>query len=275
MSNKHYDYCFTINNPEPEDVYRLPDARYLVYGFEIGEETGTPHYQGYVYFQNPRSFDSVRKLFAPHHIKPRYDYSTPEAAAVYCKKDKDYIEIGECPITNQSKGELEKQRWARARRAAESDRFEEIDDQIYVTHFRNIIGIRNHSRPASLDLETRETYGKWIYGPTCSGKSHLSRSYTPYYLKDKNKWWDNYNGEKYVIIDEVCPDDKSWITQFLKKWVDKWTFSAEFKTGTFKPIRPYEIIVTSNYSLEEVFGTGPDYEALKRRFEVIYMPYKY
>lgn len=55
-------WCFTVNfgeeHPITEDTQLLPvelwveafDVRYCVYQLEVGEENGTPHYQGYVEF---------------------------------------------------------------------------------------------------------------------------------------------------------------------------------------------------------------------------------
>ena len=52
----------------------------------------------------------------------------------------------------------------------------------------------------------------------------------------KNKWWDGYEGEDVVIIEEWSPDDKLSL-QNLKEWADKWPFGAERKGG-YMIIRP-------------------------------------
>jgi len=45
------------------------------------------------------------------------------------------------------------------------------------------------------------------WGPPGCGKTRLAVSKLPedYYLKlPTNKWWDGYQGEKYVLIDDFC-----------------------------------------------------------------------
>jgi len=51
---KSRDWCFTLNNYKAIDeaILRQLDSKYLIYGYETAPETGTPHLQGYVYFEN-------------------------------------------------------------------------------------------------------------------------------------------------------------------------------------------------------------------------------
>ena len=91
-------WCFTLNNytQESEDAVRTygssEGVRYLGFGREVGEN-GTPHLQGFVYYANPRTFNSVRKQL-PHgcHIEPCK--GSMEQNFQYCSKDDDYFEVG-------------------------------------------------------------------------------------------------------------------------------------------------------------------------------------
>jgi len=90
------------------------------------------------------------------------------------------------------------------------------------------------------------------------------------YLKDLNKWWDGYDQEDNVVIDEIAPEHAVYMTSFIKKWLIA-GISAELK-GSRAIIRPKKVIVTSNYSIEQVFAQYPiDLDAIKRRFEVIHL----
>ena len=55
---------FTINNPTDDDLSAIDRLKekvvYLIVGKEVGK-CGTPHYQGYMYFKNPRSLTSLKK----------------------------------------------------------------------------------------------------------------------------------------------------------------------------------------------------------------------
>lgn len=111
--------------------------------------------------------------------------------------------------------------------------------------------------------------GLWIYGPTGTGKTHSVVTQHPdRYIKPLNKWWDGYQGEDVVHIDEISPEHSKWIAPFLKKWADKWPFDAEVKGGA-KQIRPKLIVVTSNYSMQDMGFHENDIPALARRFRQV------
>ena len=114
----------------------------------------------------------------------------------------------------------------------------------------------------------------WLYGPSGIGKSRLVRdSFNEIYEKSNNIWWDGYNNEKIVLIDDF---DKTCIklSYYLKIWGDNYRFNGEIKGSIIQPI--YEkLIITSNYNIETLFYNeeNPDNElidALKRRYEEIY-----
>ena len=122
-------------------------------------------------------------------------------------------------------------------------------------------------QPASINTLQNE----WIYGPTGVGKSRSVRDSHPvHYPKARNKWWDGYKGEEVIVIDEVSPADAEWIAPMLKVWADHYPFIAEMK-GRSVQIRPKHVIVTSNYSMEEIFKDPGDLEPMKRRFKQIHM----
>lgn len=92
-------YCFTINNYTDFDcacvVVMFDDSVYGIAGFEVGEN-GTPHIQGYVYFENKKSFDAIKDYIPTAHVEDQK--GTPSQASVYCKKDGDYYEVGVLPV---------------------------------------------------------------------------------------------------------------------------------------------------------------------------------
>jgi len=111
--------------------------------------------------------------------------------------------------------------------------------------------------------------GLWIHGLTGTGKSHsVIKTYPNRYIKPLNKWWDGYQGEEVIHLDELGSEHGTWIAPYLKKWADKWPFDAEVKGGAMT-LRPKKVIVTSNYTIDEIGFHANDIEAIKRRFVVV------
>lgn len=111
--------------------------------------------------------------------------------------------------------------------------------------------------------------GKWVFGPPDVGKSHCVRSMWPNaYIKACNKWWDLYEGQEVVIMEEITKDH-AWMFPLLLAWCDKWSFNSEIK-GNSIPLKFRKFIITSNYTIDEVFESIPEVSkaALKRRFVI-------
>lgn len=114
---------------------------------------------------------------------------------------------------------------------------------------------------------------EWHYGVTGAGKSHAVRTkYPAAFIKSNNMWWDGYQGEPVVIIEDLGP--KIIAPDKMKLWADKYPFKAEVK-GAHMYIRPEKIVVTSNYRIGEIWEDPADYVAIIRRFEVTCWPNRY
>lgn len=256
-------WVMTLNNwtvDEKEHLLAVA-SQYIVLGEEVGEQ-GTPHLQGFFVFLSNKRLSAVKKFSGRAHWEVAL--GTSEQAAAYCKKDGKFHEVGECPKTA---GQAESERWKRARASAEAGKLEEVPDDIYVRYYRTLKEIKKDhmSKPD----DAIDVTGVWIYGPPGVGKSRKARAdYEGAYLKMQNKWWDGYQGEKYVILDDF---DSKELGHLLKIWLDRYSFLAETKGGAIH-IRPEKVVITSNYSIEEIFGHDPVLcEAVTRRCTIIKM----
>jgi len=265
---KHW--VFTINNYDEENEV-IPDEseyEYMVIGKEIGEE-GTPHLQGYVCFKNKKRFRAVKLLMPRAHLEVMR--GTPEQASNYCKKDGEWASNGTCPKSQGSAGgKATKEKYQRTILHAKKREMDKIEDEapdLYLRFYSTLkrIGKDNPAEVKDLDVLDNE----WIYGEPDTGKSRTARRENPgFYDKSLNKWWEGYQGEEVVVIDDLDKETAKWMGNFLKRWADHYPFPAEEKFGA-KVLRPRKIVVTSNYSIDELFGHDEQLcKALKRRFKV-------
>lgn len=268
MSGKHRGFCWTINNPTGWDLAQvealadLSTVKYQVYGEEVGQE-GTPHFQGFTWFVHPVRFHLINDVLTRAHIEP--SRGSPAQAADYCKKDGKWKEWG-IPPTPPGKGA--KDMWRKIIEWAEAGDLERIKLEFpgqYVLHQRKLLDLRRRS----LGILDGDLQNEWWVGPTGTGKSRtLWQLYPSHYGKALNKWWDGYEDEDVVAIEEFDPEHGKYLGHFIKIWADRYPFSPEVKGSHIKKIRPIKIIILSNFTIDECFERIQDREPIKRRFKV-------
>lgn len=154
--------------------------------------------------------------------------------------------------------------WQEVFDKAKEGRLDEIDPKIAVKHYGNLQKIkRDHMQPAA---DRGHLRGLWLWGEPGMGKSRGARSIAgdSFYPKLANKWWDGYQGEKTVILDDLMPEHKV-LGQQLKLWADRYGVVLETKGGAITD--DYTLfIVTSQYPPEEIFADDATLKAIKRRF---------
>lgn len=201
-------WCFTLNNPviSKEDLAKKlePFCKYLVIGDEIGENA-TPHLQGYMELSNRKRMSQVSLLFAPAkpHLEPKSKNSTRHQAAVYCKKDGNFVEVGTAPpapgIRKTKNLELI---------CADIVAGKSLDDAILN---REAAFVQNHNglkklvemqiKPANI----RPMEVILLFGKTGAGKTYFCFEHYPELFKKpigKALWFDGYKNQKVVLIDE-------------------------------------------------------------------------
>lgn len=232
---------------------------------EIGSNTGRAHWQLFVSFKRAVRLAAIRKCFGTRvHAEP----SRSAAAEAYVHKEDTAVpgtrfELGRKALNRNSTKD-----WAVIKQLAKENKLDDIPADVYISHYRSIkqIAIDNMQCPPDLT----SCAGIWIHGPPGVGKSHFARAqYGPdLYLKAQNKWWDGYQGQRNVLLDDL---DTKVLGHYLKIWADKWAFMAECK-GSSIQIRPNNFIITSNYTPEQLFDDPVLAQAIRRRFYFIYIP---
>lgn len=258
MSSKRW--CFTLNNYSEDDVKTI-DAwvcKYKIYGKESGA-SGTPHLQGFIIFNKLYRLSGVRKLLPTAHWEVAKGNS--QQASNYCKKEGDYSEQGILSCQGK-RNDLS----AAVNTLKESGlrAVGELHPEQYVKYGR---GFRDLNLVLQESFQHTSTRGLWIWGSPGTGKSHAARSIDECaYFKAQNKWWDGYDGEETVILDDL---DSPVLSHHLKIWSDKYSCTGETKGGTVQ-LQHKLFIVTSNFSIERLFSDDIVLiAALYRRFQVI------
>lgn len=207
-------WCVTINNYNRADIGQfdiLKDkCEYWCFGKEIAPTTNTPHLQCYIVFKNPREAKTCHSIFpSKGHWEKQSPNSSPEQCANYCKKEGDWEEFGNLPVHAPLIGGAKTaEKWAITKQLAMEGRIEEIDAKIFLGHYKNLKMIKADYKTRPADLDWKQPPNVWIWGPTRTGKSWFARKEiigdNAFYIKNAaNKWWDKYDGEPYVLIEDM------------------------------------------------------------------------
>jgi hypothetical protein len=276
-------WCWTLNNYTDADVVKLNSLQadgesarrgchlYLVYGKEVGTG-GTPHLQGFIYFKSPKQRRQVVAYLGEPglrmHLEAKGKWSTVKQAADYCKKDGDFHESGAQPAGQGCRTDIANF-LAVATTHNDLEAAEEFPEQ-YAKYHTAFSKLQFHAAKE----RTTKTEVWWLWGPTGTGKSHFANeigkaSGLGVYRKPPNtKWWDGYNHEKFVIMDEFRGDwwgDHTF--RMLLVLFDKYGLSVEVKGGTRQFVAE-KIYVTSCKHWRTMFeGQGEALGQLERRIE--------
>lgn len=270
LMSRERGYCFTINNYTEEDVEKcrklLAEATYGIIGKEIGA-SGTPHIQGYGYWNNKISFGTLQQYFGNAHIEPAK--GNPKQNTIYCTKENNYEIIGICP-SQGSRNDIANFRDAILAGGSEEDILMEFPEMLakydrFYQRCRNIV-LKKRAKAMIVPEVIVLT------GEPGIGKTHTI--YNDNEIDDIYKvevgdgstgsvWWDNYNGEKVILIDDFHNNLK---LDYMLRLLDKYPMKLNIKGGhTWKCAE--KIYITSNIELNKWYPNCAEIhrKALRRR----------
>ena len=177
-----------------------------------------------------------------------------------------FFTSGSLPMKMNSKTD-----WAKQLQLAKEHKDDEMDPGVFLRCFSTIRKIQAENLVAPPDND--DVCGIWFWGPPGTGKSRRARNdYPGIFDKPANKWWDGYRGSGPACIDDFDMVHKV-LGHHLKRWADRYSFTAEVKGGTIS-IRPSNIVITSNYSIQDIFGDDQTLvRAIQRRFNEIHIDF--
>lgn len=244
--------CFTLHNYTPINLEYIERkwpkiASYYVYGFEICPTTGTPHLQGYVEWNSSKKFSTCHKMFNGRAMwKLRYEHSNAAAAATYCKKDGDFVEWG--TISRQgARTDLKTVMSAIDAGMPEIDVFERFPH----TAMRYLKGFDRYrllcQKRSAKGYHKKNVIVHW--GDTGTGKTRSAIEQFPDAFIVVNGitgfWWDGYDGEKVVIMDDFRGNCMPLAT--LLTILDGYAAQVSVRGGS-RILSCHTIFITSNVS---------------------------
>lgn len=261
----------TLNNPV---VDNLP-AQWVADGDcvaawwqkEKAPTTGTPHLQIYFVTKvNPRNKNGFTLKWIKENLNSKMDVrkckGTHRQCIDYVSKEDTRIagpwSVGEyVEHDNQVKGGKASGEKHKSKLLAIKEKIDAgaTDRELWQSHFDLMSRAHKSFNAYRSSLKTNErtemTKTLVLYGPSGTGKSYTAAKIGranggAYWLRKpsggQNDWWDNYNGEPVVIIDEFY----GWLPfDTLLRLCDKYPYLVPTK-GSFVPFVAKLIIITSN-----------------------------
>lgn len=241
--------AFTWNNYAESDVEKMKawikdQCDYGCFSQEVSS-TGTPHLQGYLHFENARFYPNQKlRKFANSKIHDAIARASPIQNRNYCsglhvKKgntlNPTFWEFGDVPVQG---GRTD---WKQAlEQARDVGVYAALEAQPHlIPNVRALERVRQLSRTSKM----RKMNVIVLHGPTGTGKSYAAWSAFPdLYTKPDGQWWDGYDGQKVVLLDDFNGDVP--ITTLLK-WLDPYPLQLPIK-GAFVAAQYETVIITSN-----------------------------
>jgi len=258
--NRGRDWCYTLNNYTDVEVdgLKMIECKYHVMGWEVGEN-GTKHIQGYIEFVNALGFDSVKSKLFRAHIEKRQ--GTRSQAAEYCKKDKLFVEIG--VFTQQGErtdiktimDKIKSKEFVIDDHPNEYARYHVMIDKLIMRSFT----------PRSNPPEVF-----WFYGDSGAGKTRTAIELygtNNVYMKDSSKWWDGYQQQHCIVIDDFMPKDCEEQYRDMLRLLDRYPYQGQVKGGYIHINSPV-IVITCEYEPQYLY-THTKLKQIMRRIKDI------
>ncbi len=259
------NWCFTdFKMLDYDEIYKSYKdiIRYIGIGKEICPKTGRAHIQGWIQFVNKKTLGGVKRILRSKEIHLETCRGTEIENDRYCGKEADFTHIGDFKIQGQ-RTDLE----AIKKDLDEGKPMLSIAQNYFSDFIRYFKGFQKYRELVQKDLGKafRKVKVKLLTGPTGSGKTRYAMEYKPsetYKITGSQLgWFDGYEGESILVIDEYSNDVK--ITQLLNI-LDGYQLRLPVKGG-FTYARWTQVFITTNLEELHLAAKPAHRDALHRR----------
>lgn len=240
-------YCITFFT---EPKLKICDkVRYAIYGKEICPVTKKIHWQSYIELYKPSRIAGIKKIYQDNTIHCEIRKGTREEARDYCKKDNQFTEHGKWIKGQGHRSDLE----TIVNELQEGKKLSEImlDQPSVYCQYRN--GLKDIASQVNKNntKKFRKLEVELICGPTGTGKTRSAMEFAQYRIQGTQlNWWQDYDGEEIICIDEYSNDIK--ITELLNL-LDGYQLRLNVK-GSHTYANWTKVYITTNLKLEELHG---------------------
>lgn len=283
------NFCFTLNNyteAEYNNIFNNEWIQYIIIGKEIGE-SGTPHLQGYIELKTRKSLKQLRDEISKRwHIEPRR--GNQNQAIYYCmkgsqshtewkkmgvkgpnfKKDADYKERGDKKEPGKRSDLV-----GLKIKVLEGKSLQKIVEED-VENYQQLKFVEGLQKYCAVSHEFNKKEVIWLYGDTGTGKTKRAMTECPSgetFHALNGKWFDGYQGQKFVIIDELRA--KNFPYDMLLKLLDGYQLRVEVK-GSTVVWKPEVVYITTCYDPQRTYSGTLEHhgsiDQLLRRISKLY-----
>jgi len=250
-------WTITLNNYTDSDLFAIKSlfklGSYAICGKEVGEE-GTPHLQAYVRLRDAVELKTMKKHLPRAHLE--IAKSGDRTNRDYCMKGGDFFETGLLSEQGKRNDILEV---AQKIKNNETTLEEIMFDYpiVYMKYSRSIEKMCN----AVLKPRSSPPVVSWRWGLAGTGKSrYCIEKHPSHYIKDNSLWWDGYQQDEAVIIDDF---DNKIPFRVLLRILDRYKYPCQIKGGYTQLNSPF-IYITCEYPPEH-YWSGNELEQITRR----------
>jgi len=250
-------WCFTLfgdNEPAPTD-----GVRYACWQREICPDTGNQHFQGYAEFARPtRRARAIAELrIAGAHLEPRM--GTRDEARNYTRKPETAVpgtwrEHGAWHAGGQGRRSDVADAAAAVQNGHGLKRLAEELPVAFVKYSRGLQALR-YTLASEAASVWRDLRVLTLVGASGTGKTRWATETFPaafLVTPSEPEWWDGYDGEETLIIDELRDESRWGLGRFLRI-LDGYQLRLPTKGG-FTWALWKRVIITTNQAPEDWYG---------------------
>lgn len=259
-------FCFTLHTDDSKELKFPENVRYAIYQYELAPSTGKLHAQGYMQLHTPLGIKAASKILPGAHLE--IAKGSLEDNIKYCTKvesrlpDSSPFTYGQ-PLQQGQRTDLKKI-YDLIKEGTTPNTIASICPTEYIKYSNGIRKLYDAVMDQPRNFKTEVI---WIYGPSGSGKSRHAWTIAPNaYEKSNNKWWDGYNHEEDVIMDDL--DLNQFNMKELLKLFDRYPYRIEIK-GSSAQFNSKRIIITHKDSPSKAFCFHNDKKEILRRIDEI------